>query len=180
MIKIVAGKYRSRSIEVPSFLQVPTKSIVRTAIANALNGDLPSAQVLDLFAGSGALGIEALSRGASHCVFVDCISDATSTIERNLSVLHETHGEVFCLNALEALEKFGLEKRIFDLVFLDPPYKEKELYAQCVKTLLDEGLLSSRGVIVNEYEGELVLPQTGFSFAKTYNYGRTNVLILRR
>jgi 16S rRNA (guanine966-N2)-methyltransferase len=180
MIKIVAGLYRSRTIEVPPSLEVPTKSIVRTGICNALANDFAGASVLDLFAGSGALGIEALSRGAKEAVFVDSSPEAVSTIQKNLATLHETHGEAFLGDALSLLGRFQKEKRQFDIVFLDPPYKEKELYLQASEELTRLGLLSGRGILVFEYEGELSPKQEGFSFHKTYNYGRTQVLILRK
>jgi 16S rRNA (guanine966-N2)-methyltransferase len=180
MIKIVAGKYRSRSIEVPPSLEVPTKGIVRTAISNALMNDIPSTRVLDLFAGSGALGLEALSRGAEEAVFVDSSSEAVETIQKNLQNLHESQGEVILGDALKVLERLAMEKRVFDIVFLDPPYKEKELYPECEAFLLKKGLLSEKGILVFEFEGEISISEEGFPFAKTYNYGRTNVRILRK
>jgi 16S rRNA (guanine966-N2)-methyltransferase len=180
MLKIVAGQYRSRIIETPSSLQVPTKSIVRTGMANALADLLPKAAVLDLFAGSGALGIEALSRGAASCLFVDSASDAVSTIRANLASLKESHGEVWGADYASALAELTRQKRLFDIVFLDPPYAMKEAYKAAEKALLDGGLLTPGAAVVFEYEGTLDVLTEQFRFSRTYNYGRTHVLILRR
>jgi 16S rRNA (guanine966-N2)-methyltransferase len=180
MIKIVGGVYRSRLLETPSSLTMPTKSIVRTAIANALSSDIPNSIALDLFAGSGALGIEALSRGALACFFVDNSPEAAATIRRNLVSLKEDKGTVVQVDYEIALESFAHEHRVFDIVFLDPPYRDKKLYLDIPAALLKEGLLSPRAVIILEYEEQIEAPVSLFSSARTYNYGRTNVLILRR
>lgn len=180
MLKIVSGSYRSRMIEVPSSCTVPSKSIVRTAIANALGQDLRDAKVLDLFAGSGALGIEALSRGAAFCCFNDVSIEAFNVIKNNLKALKEDKASVTSFDYRSALAAYAQQKAVFDIVFLDPPYSMKEVYATVPEILLDSGLLSSHGIVVLEYEGDIATPSTRYSFAKTYNYGRTNVLVLRR
>lgn len=180
MLKITSGKYRSREIEVPPFDTVPTKNMVRTAIGNALTNDLYGASVLDLFAGSGALGIECLSRGAKGCDFVDASKDATKVIEKNLAKLKEPNGTVFCMSFLDFLNSLGVKKK-YDVVLLDPPYKEKEFYSEATSLLLEKDLLSSNGVVVIEYEGEEPsFPKEGFKSARTYHYGRTYVSIYWR
>jgi 16S rRNA (guanine966-N2)-methyltransferase len=180
VLKIVSGSYRSRTIDVPSSCTVPSKSIVRTAIANALGQDLLNAKVLDLFAGSGALGIEALSRGAVFCFFNDASVEASVVIKNNLKKLKEDKASVTSFDYRAALTAYAQQEAVFDIVFLDPPYSMKEVYATVPNILLDTGLLSPRGVVVLEFEGEITTPSTRFSFAKTYNYGRTKVLVLRR
>jgi 16S rRNA (guanine966-N2)-methyltransferase len=180
MLKITSGKYRSRILETPATGTIPTKSIVRTAMANALMDALPGAEVLDLFAGSGALGFEALSRGARHCVFVDKAPEAIAVLQKNLATLKETNAEVRFVDYETALKDFAAEKKTFDVVFLDPPYAMKEVYSSVPAALLQQGLLSPRAVLVLEYEGEIEAPVSLFALSKTYNYGRTHVLILRR
>lgn len=179
MIKIAAGLYRSRIIETPASLTVPTKSMVREAMGNALYQELQGAEVLDLFAGSGALGLEALSRGAKEAYFVDSSPEAYAVINRNIATLN-AKGKAFCEDFEKALIDFKNRGLRFDIVFLDPPYARKEVYAAIPKQLLETGLLSEKAVVVLEFEGEVDAPVSLFSSAKRYHYGRTDVLILRR
>jgi len=179
MIKIAGGIYRSRIIKTPDTLTIPTKSMVREAVANALAQDFPQAQVLDLFAGSGALALEALSRGAAMSYFVDSSPAAYKVIQENIQTL-KAKGMAFCEDYQLALSHFEKEKKVFDIVFLDPPYAMKEVYPNVPKYLLEHGLLSSKGIVVLEFEGEVEAPVSLFSFAKRYHYGKSDVLILRR
>ena len=121
MLKIAGGSYRSRIIETPSSLTVPTKSMVREAVANALAMDFRGAEVLDLFAGSGALGLEALSRGAKEAYFVDSAPEAYEVIAKNIASL-KANGKAFCGDFDAELTSFHQAGIRFDIVFLDPPY----------------------------------------------------------
>ena len=180
MLKIVSGKYRSLEIDVPGPETVPTKNMVRTGIGNALTNDVWGASVLDLFAGSGALGIECLSRGARECDFVDVSSDASNVIRKNLSKLKETKGRVFCSSFSDFIASFKENKK-YDIVLLDPPYKEKGFYFDAISALLEKNLLSEGAVIVMEYEGEEpAFPKEAFPRIRTYHYGRTYVTICWR
>jgi len=177
---IGGGLYRSRVIEVPSYLDVPTKSVVRLAVGNALAEKINNANVLDLFAGSGAVGIELISRGATHCVFVDENQEAATLITSNLQKLNCACGEVISGDAINALETLAGTGRKFDIVFIDPPYAEEALYGSSVQSLLDHDLLSPGAVVVVEYQKEPVLPLGSFARYKTYNYGKSHLLILWR
>ncbi|MCQ2772464.1 MAG: 16S rRNA (guanine(966)-N(2))-methyltransferase RsmD [Bacilli bacterium] len=177
MLKLVSGKYRSRSIDVPPNVTVPTKSMVRTAITNALMDELRGAEVLDLFAGSGALGFESLSRGAKHCVFVDSSKEAIDVIRKNAALLKETNCDILFMDYQLALDKF---EKPFDIIYLDPPYRMKEVYEKVPSIILEKGLLKEHGAIVLEYEGDITVHKELFSFAKEYSYGRTHVIILRK
>jgi 16S rRNA (guanine966-N2)-methyltransferase len=179
MLKIAAGSYRSRIIETPTSLTIPTKAMVREAMGNALYQDLQGALVLDLFAGSGALGLEALSRGAREAYFVDSSPEAYQVINRNIASL-KAKGKAFCKDFEEALEDFQTQNLRFDIVFLDPPYARKDIYQSVPKTLLEKNLLSEKAVVVLEFEGEVEAPLSLFASSKRYHYGRTDVLILRR
>jgi len=179
-VVIGGGLYRSRVIEVPSYLDVPTKSVVRMAAGNALVDKLHDAEVLDLFAGSGAVGIEFLSRGAKHCVFVDEKQEAVTLITNNLQKLHCLDGEVLHGDALNALETIAGTGRKFDIAFIDPPYAEEALYGAAVQSLLDHDLLNPGAVVVVEYQKEPVLPFDSFVRYKTYNYGKSHLLIMWR
>ena len=178
MIAIIGGKYRSRQILTPDEGTVPTKNRVREALMSAVGDILPNATVLDLFAGSGALGIEALSRGAKEAYFVDNRNLATKIIEGNLKTLKEEHGHVYTDDFHSFLKRGGLPK--FDLVFLDPPYAEGDYYRQAVSLLQERDLLSEGAAIVMEYEGGISVDVSSFAKCKDYTYGRTKVLIARK
>lgn len=176
MLKVVAGKYRGRLLEAPGEETVPTKNIVRTGISNAIAFDLPGARVLDLFAGSGAFGIEALSRGASFCDFVDASADAQATIRKNLAKLGIHNAAVHGDDFREALKNM---EEPFDIVLLDPPYKERGFYGEAIALLKEKGLLAKNAAVILEYEGEEPDFLNFFERKKEYRYGRTRVTIVR-
>ena len=177
MLKIVSGKYRSRLIEVDDRVTVPTKNRVREAMLSSLGGQIEGAIVLDLFAGSGALGIETLSRGAASCYFVEADPKAAKLIEKNLTVLKEQNGIVLNKDYLDAIK--GFDKQ-FDIVFLDPPYKDKEYYGLAIDALNKRNLLKDESTLILEYEGELDFDASSYQDARYKHYGRTNVLTLRK
>ncbi len=179
MINVIAGKYRSRVLLTPEEGTLPTKNIVRKAIFSALGGRVEDAVALDLFAGSGALGIEALSLGAKKCYFVDASEKAISIVKRNLATLKEDHGEVLCSTHARALSLWKEKGIVFDLVFLDPPYAKKEYYDESISFLLENHLLSQEAAIVIEYEGELSFSSERFKEVRYYKYGKTQVAIAR-
>lgn len=176
MIKVGSGKYRSRNLLTPKEGTLPTKSMVRDAMLNAVSTAIPGGRVLDLFAGSGALGIEALSRGASYCVFVDASLDAANTVQKNLETLKETNARVIRSDYRSALS--SLAKEQFDIVFLDPPYAMKESYGEVLGVLLREKMLKTRAYVVLEYEGEIDIDGGAFASRRDYRYGKTKVIIL--
>lgn len=181
MITIGGGLYRSRKIEVPSYLEVPTKSIVRLGVGNALSSYLEGAAVLDLFAGSGAVGIELLSRGASNCVFCDCNHEAIKTINDNLSNLGIADSLVKQGDYRDNLNRLKNEGRRFSIVFIDPPYCDINAYEYSVSFLLNCNMLEEKGIVVIEYEGDNPLKnKSGFVRERVYHYGRTHVAIYWR
>jgi len=130
-MRVVAGTYRGHPLKAPGGTQTrPTSDRVREAIFSILGDSVTQARVLDLFAGSGALGIEALSRGAAHVTFVDSAQSAISTIKANLEALgarnlrFETgsQAQVLRMQALRALACTPVASHQYDLVFIDPPY----------------------------------------------------------
>jgi 16S rRNA (guanine(966)-N(2))-methyltransferase RsmD len=123
-MRVVAGRFGGRPLVAPRGRAVrPTSDRVREAVFSILGaGVLEGAWVLDLFAGSGALGIEALSRGASHAAFVDSSSAAVAAVRRNLDALG-VEAEVRRQDALAYLRTASRDARQYDLVFLDPPYR---------------------------------------------------------
>ena len=177
-MRIVGGKYRHRLIVFPDDIHTrPTKDRIREAIFSAL-GDISGTQVLDLYAGSGAMGLEALSRGAKKATFVDVSSLAIKSIKENISNLKISDDE-YCLikdqdiNALEAFKNNG-EK--FDLIFLDPPYEQGQ-YQAIVDILKDNDLLNKKAVIVIEANKDVKLENIDYQKKKEYHYGEIKVFI---
>ena len=139
-MRIIAGSRKGHRIDAPRGLATrPTSDRVRENAFNLI-GPVDDADVLDLFAGSGAMGLEALSRGAARAVFVEADPAACRTIERNLDKLG-LRGEVRCAEVLAAIAN---ERRRYDLVFCDPPYAERDheaLARYLPRLLADDGLL---------------------------------------
>ena len=179
MIKVIGGKYRTRVLETPISDTLPTKNMVRGAMMSALGDRLANARVLDLFAGSGALGIEALSRGATEAVFCDHSLDAVKVINGNLKKLGEQR-TVYPYDYKTTLDMLKGKGEVFDIIFLDPPYKEKGAYAYAISFLLDNNMLADDACVVLEYEGDIEVDVSPFEFQRTYRYGKTSVMLLRR
>jgi 16S rRNA (guanine966-N2)-methyltransferase len=143
-VRIIAGSRKGHRIEAPKGLATrPTGDRVREAAFNLI-GPVDGASVLDLYAGSGALGLEALSRGAETAVFVEADPAACRAIERNLEKLRLTGARVQCRDVLQAL---ATERRQYDLVLLDPPYEMTD-YSALARYL--PGLLAEDGLLVVE------------------------------
>ena len=133
-VRIIAGKAGRTAIRVPSSVTRPTTDFVRQAVFSILAARVVGARVLDLFAGSGALGLEALSRGAASCVFVENHRQATSVITKNLEKSKLTGGRVVT-GAVDAFLRRDTAQ--YDLVFADPPYWKHPGDADEVAALLD-------------------------------------------
>ena len=131
----------------------PTSSRARTAIFNILPHDLAGRKALDLFAGSGALGLEALSRGADLAVFVDAGREAFRLIQDNLRALdYRDRGQLQSKKAGPALEELKEHQAQFDLIFMDPPY-DKGLVDKTLHQLARAGVVKPQGIVVVEHSG---------------------------
>ncbi len=174
-VKIIAGSARNISIELPGSAR-PTLSRVREGMFSSIHFELldGGARCLDLFAGSGALGIEALSRGAEFCLFVDNNRSACTIIRNNLKITNfEEQSEVMLTDAKSFVKSIqnGYENS-FDFIFFDPPYEDKELYSlinQLPRFLKSNGrlIIESTKPINSEYEG--------LTLIKNYRYGSVYV-----
>jgi len=155
----------------------PTTDKVKEAVCSSLQFDFPGAAVLDLFAGSGQMGIEALSRGAAHAVFTDSDKRALSCIRQNVRNCGFSEiAEVLQSDAMSYLQRTGSR---FDIAFLDPPYR-KEILQQILPVLAEK--MHKNGVIVCEHEPECNLPQTilEFHLQKQKKYGKIIISIYRQ
>lgn len=174
MLRIIGGKYRRLQINAPDVDTTrPTTDKVREALMSALAFDIPDKDVLDLFAGSGALGLESLSRGARSCTFVDTNNRAIKTIKENIrNIKVQEKVEVLNMDYMSFL-KMNKGKK-YGLVFLDPPYKEKEVYQIIVDYLFENDMLTEDAVIIKECDipfGE----DERFRKYKNYKYGIIHV-----
>jgi len=147
-VRIIAGTRKGSTIYAPKSDTRPTGDRVREAAFNLI-GPVDDAAVLDLFAGSGAMGLEALSRGAATAVFVDASRDAQTTIERNLEKLRLTGARIVRDDAKRALAAEAAARRRYDLVLVDPPYAMFESLQPTLATYLPS-LLAGDGLVVVE------------------------------
>ena len=176
-MRIVAGEFRGRRLSsLPGVRTRPTADRVREALFSIL-GALDGARVADLFAGSGALGIEALSRGAAHATFVERDRRAAAVIERNVAAVGaEERSEVVVRDALAWLRaRQGKEE--FDLVLLDPPYDSADRLGGPLTENLP-GVLASDAVIVSESDKRAPL-LLGLPMTDERTYGDTRIAIHR-
>jgi 16S rRNA (guanine966-N2)-methyltransferase len=172
-VRIIAGTHRGRRIAAPKGLDTrPTSDRVRENAFNLI-GPVDDAEVLDLFAGSGAMGLEALSRGAAHATFVEHDRDACRVIGANLDTL----GLKASVLQLDAVRALGQEHRVYDLVLCDPPYDydATRLAPHLAKVLTDTGLL------VWESSSREPAPEvTGLRQRTTRTYGSARLTLLER
>lgn len=179
-MRIVAGEWRGRKLAAPRGMAVrPTADRVREAIFSILGGRVAGADVLDLFAGTGALGLEALSRGAREAVFVESDPAAFAALRRNIAALGAGGAEALPLDFRRAIGRLARAGRRFDLVFLDPPYG-KGLSAAAAGGLARAGLLApGASVVVEEAAraGPGGFPR-GWTVALNRQYGEARVILL--
>ena len=179
-MRVITGKARGVQLKTPEgMLTRPTADRVKEALFSIINFDLPGAAVLDLFGGTGQLGIEALSRGANSAVFVDQREDACKIIRENLRRTRmETQGRVVRSDYLDYLRR---SKEKFDIILLDPPYAEVFL-ENALKCITEIDILKTGGIIVAErpVEKELPFEFEGYTRSRDYKYGKTLLTIYRK
>jgi 16S rRNA (guanine966-N2)-methyltransferase len=146
--------------------------------AFALVGPIEGARVLDLFAGSGAMGLEALSRGASRCVFVERDRQACRVVERNLEKLRLTGAVVLCQDSVHALREERARAHRYDLVLVDTPYDEWERYAPALGELVPE-LLENDGLAVVETTSRIE-PELPLDLVTSRRYGSARITVFRK
>lgn len=155
-VRIIAGEYRSRKLEFPSLEGLrPTADRIRETLFNWLQDSIQGETCLDLFAGSGALGFEALSRGASHVDFIEQNTSAVNSIRANIERLDAKHGNVYCSDAFEWLDRYAQDSKQYGLVFLDPPFKGEAL-ARAIVKLESTNLLRDGGLVYIEKERQSI------------------------
>ena len=179
-MRVITGKARGVQLKTPDgMLTRPTADRVKEALFSIINFDIPGAKVLDLFGGTGQLGIEALSRGAEEAVFVDAREDACRLIRENLSRTKLT-GQAQVIRS-DYMDYLNRASQRFSIILLDPPYAEVFL-ENALKRITEIDILQSDGIIVTERPLEKELPWEfdGFRRSKDYKYGKTLLTIYRK
>ena len=177
-MRIIAGEARGRTIDAPAGRHTrPTLDRVRENMFNMLQSEIPDSRVLDLFAGSGALSLEAISRGAADAVLVDSDRNACETQRKNIERLHYSdRTRIMHCDWKKALEILKTEKAVFDLVFLDPPYAMTDLslvFSDLVPVIHPEAIVvleheSGKNITVSDMYRELKSRSWGFCAVSVY------------
>ena len=179
-MRVISGKARGVSLMTPKGeLTRPTADRVKEALFSIIQFDLPGAKVLDLFGGTGQLGIEALSRGAKQAVFVDAREDACRLIKENLKRTKlESDANVIRSDYLQYLNRC---REKFDIIILDPPYAEVFL-ENALKVITEIDILQSGGIIIAERPlgKDLPLDFEGYTRSKDYKYGQILLTLYRK
>lgn len=181
-MRIIGGQWRGRRLFAPEGMETrPTSDKVREALFNIIRNDVFDARIWDVFAGSGALALEALSRGAEFAVLTDASRKAAASIRRNIELCGaQENARLLVTEWQGAVSSLKGEK--FSLVFLDPPYKLTNAYADVVRRLLAEDMLAEDALIVMEHARDAVLPELPeeVELCDTRRYGDTCLSLARR
>ncbi len=175
-MRVITGTARGITLDAPRSGLRPTMDRVREAVFSSLGDAVPGSRVLDLFAGSGSFGIEALSRGAESAAFVDSERASCDTIRRNLARTRLT-GNIQCMDVFRFLELYAMESA-YDLIFADPPYtrhdSEQDLSGQIAASQLLVQALAPNGTLILECSRE---PENhpGLELLKIKRYGKSRI-----
>jgi 16S rRNA (guanine966-N2)-methyltransferase len=158
-MRVIAGKYRSRALKGPGNLPLrPTSDSLRETLFNVLGPSLEDSLFIDLFAGTGAVGIEAISRGARDAFFVESNPKAVKLIRDNLAALQISRNvEVIEAEAVRGLEKIAARRLVADFIFLDPPYDETDQYSEVLEYLDSSHLIAPQGMVIAEHYSKIEL-----------------------
>ena len=164
-MRVIAGKFRSRPLKSLKGLALrPTSDRLRETLFNVLADRVPNARFVDAFAGTGAVGIEALSRGAREVIFIENHLPAVALIHKNLQTLGiQSFGNVLALDALRGLQRLAANpagaSSFVDIVFLDPPYAAAQEYRRVLTFLAIAPLLGEGSLVIAEHRSSVELPE---------------------
>lgn len=172
-MKIIGGQYKGRNFYRPLGIR-PIQGSVSKSLFDILGQDLEGLIFLDLFAGSGSVGLEALSRGAKHCTFVEKDPKCAAIITKNLKLLDVGAYSLITADSFAAIKQITLQKQAYDIVFSDPPY-ERDLGKKTLKTLEAYDILHPTSIVVIKHEKHEILPEEygRFRLFRQKKYGST-------
>ena len=179
-MRVISGSARGRRLNpLPGMDTRPTTDQVKESIFNIIQFDIEGRRVLDLFAGTGQMGIEALSRGADHATFVDLAPAAAKTVRANVEMTRFAEQATVVQSDWRGFLSSCREK--FDLIFLDPPY-HTDMLENAMQTIAAIDILSEHGIMICESSLEKVLPDLAAPYVKgkEYRYGKIKVTLYRR
>ncbi len=175
-IRIISGEYRGKKLATIQGIKTrPTADRMRESLFNILSHRVKNTRVLDLFAGTGALGIEALSRGAEHAVFIDNYKPALKTIKKNITSCNlETKSKIFNWNISKNLNCLNSAPPLFNLVFMDPPYNTGVIN-KTLSNLHSSRAIESRALIIIEHSSmePMAVDDFPFEILEQRRYGKT-------
>ena len=178
-MRVISGLYKGRNLKGFDIDGTrPTMDRVKESVFSSIQNYIDESVVLDLFSGSGNLGIEALSNGASICYFVDKNKVAINTIKENIDMLKITNYKLINDDYMNALNSF-IDKNKFDLIFLDPPYK-LNCIDNIIRFVLDYDLLNNNGLIICEYDSEINKEYEELKIIKDKKYGSKYIVIFKK
>ncbi len=181
-MQVIGGSKKGHKLFWPAKHHIrPMRDIVRSALFNVLGDLVTDSRFLDLFAGTGSVGIEALSRGAKRCVFVDHAPEAIKLIRKNLEALNfKEKACVMKLDVFEAIERLSAEGERFDLIFIGPPY-HRRLAHKTLMALSQHALLDKEGIIITEIfkKEELDAEYSHLVLMDEHQYGDNQLLFYR-
>lgn len=180
-MRVITGTARGKRLkELPGMETRPTTDRVKEGLFNVIQFDIEGRRVLDLFAGTGQLGIECLSRGAAFCDFVDSAPDAVKIVRENIATAAVTDRAAVHQRDFTAFLQSRRGER-YDLIFLDPPYAHTSL-ERALEQIADIDIVSGNGIIVCESTVEKELPELSSPYerGKEYRYGKIKVTLYRR
>ncbi len=181
-MRVIAGAHRGRRLTGPHCNSLrPTSDLVREALFSIIGTRVQGARVLDLYAGTGAVGIEALSRGAAHVTFVESAPTAQRILQMNLDrCALGDEAEVRRCRVEQFLRRFGPDLTPFDIVFADPPYSADEELSM-LSRLFGKIILADQSIIVLEHAKQARIPDTlgGIALTKRYEYGDSCLSVFR-
>lgn len=179
-MRVISGSARGRRLkELPGMDTRPTTDKVKESLFNIIQFDIEGRRALDLFGGTGQLGIEALSRGAARCTFVDMNRQAAAIIRENLKTVG--FDQQATVHQGDAVAFVSGCRETYDLIFLDPPY-QTQLLENCVQAVAKFDILSEHGIMICESAAEKQLPELALPYEKgrEYRYGKIKLTVYRR
>lgn len=159
-MRVIAGKFRSRRLKGPGRLRLrPTSDRLRETLFNVLGPSVADSLFVDLYAGTGAIGIEAISRGAREVIFIESHAPGARLVRENLEALGIRSGaEVTEADVIRGLEKLAKRHLVADFIFLDPPYEQPEEHLRVLEFIDESHLLAPYGLVIVEHHRRMELP----------------------